>query len=79
MPFSLEADNSVRIAVVLRQLETRLRIDLWDRTEVRPARIAASLVLAHMYTSRWASLLTVEGEVQGTEHVEDHHGLPVMT
>lgn len=52
-------------AQVLGQLEKRLRIDLWDRTESRPARVAASLILAHLYTSRWASLMTVGGELQG--------------
>ncbi len=51
-------------ALTLYQLERRLRIDLWDRTEAQPARIAASLVLAHMYTSRWATLMTVDGELQ---------------
>jgi len=60
-------------ALTLRQLDKRLRIDLWDRTEVRPARIAASLVLAHMYTSRWASLLTVDGEVQDAEYEAEHN------
>jgi predicted NBD/HSP70 family sugar kinase len=63
-------------AMTLRQLETRLRIDLWDRTEVRPARIAASLVLAHMYTSRWATLLTVQGEVQDAEHATNTAASP---
>ncbi len=53
-------------ALTLHQLERRLRIDLWDRTEAQPARIAASLVLAHMYTSRWATLMTVGGELQET-------------
>lgn len=55
--------------LTLHQLETRLRIDLWDRTESQPSRIAASLILAHMYTSRWSSLTTVGGELQGTEPV----------
>lgn len=53
--------------LTLHQLETRLLIDLWDRTEAQPTRIAASLVLAHMYTSRWASLMTVGGETQDTD------------
>lgn len=53
--------------LTLHQLEQRLRIDLWDRTEAQPARIAASLVLAHMYTSRWATLMTVGGELQDTD------------
>ncbi len=53
--------------LTLHQLETRLRIDLWDRTESQPSRIAASLILAHMYTSRWATLMTVGGELQDTE------------
>lgn len=53
--------------MTLHQLETRLLIDLWDRTEAQPTRIAASLVLAHMYTSRWASLMTVGGETQDTD------------
>ena len=50
-------------SLVLNQLERRLRIDLWDRSESRPSRVAASLVLAHLYTSRWASLVTVAGQV----------------
>lgn len=50
-------------AMTLSQLDKRLRIDLWDRTEAQPARVAASLILAHFYTSRWASLLAVAGEV----------------
>jgi glucokinase len=50
-------------ALTLHQLERRLRIDLWDRAEAQPARIAASLVLAHMYTSRWA--LAPAGRVGG--------------
>lgn len=51
-------------AMTLSQLDKRLRIDLWDRTEAQPARVAASLILAHLYTSRWASLLAVAGEVR---------------
>jgi len=58
-------------ALALHQLERRLRIDLWDRTEAQPARIAASLVLAHMYTSRWATLMTVGGELQETSPPAD--------
>jgi predicted NBD/HSP70 family sugar kinase len=54
-------------ALTLGQLEMRLRIDLWDRTEAQPARVAASLILAHLYTSRWASLLAVAGEVRESE------------
>ena len=55
--------------LTLHQLETRLRIDQWDRAEAHPSRIAASLILAHMYTSRWATLMTVGGELQDTELV----------
>lgn len=51
-------------ALTLSQLDMRLRIDLWDRTEAQPARVAASLILAHLYTSRWASLMAVAGEVR---------------
>ncbi|MEZ6190782.1 MAG: ROK family protein [Phycisphaerales bacterium] len=51
-------------SMTLSQLDKRLRIDLWDRTEAQPARVAASLILAHLYTSRWASLLAVAGEVR---------------
>ncbi len=65
-------------ALTLGQLERRLRIDLWDRTEAQPARIAASLVLAHMYTSRWASLLAVGGEVHDTESVFEGNGLHLI-
>jgi predicted NBD/HSP70 family sugar kinase len=54
-------------AMTLSQLEQRLRIDLWDRTESQPSRVAASLVLAHLYTSRWASLLAIGGEVRESE------------
>ncbi len=57
--------DRVRV-LTLHELERRLRVDLWDRTEAQPARIAASLVLAHMYTSRWATLMTVDGELQDT-------------
>lgn len=64
-------------ALTLSQLEQRLRIDLWDRTESQPSRVAASLVLAHLYTSRWASLMTVGGEVQDTEAVEHTSNLQV--
>ncbi len=53
--------------LTLSQLEQRLRIDLWDRAESQPARVAASLVLAHLYTSRWASLVTVGGEISGSD------------
>ncbi len=51
-------------SMTLGQLEKRLMIDLWDRTEAHPARVAASLILAHLYTSRWASLTAVAGEIQ---------------
>ncbi len=64
-------------ALTLSQLEQRLRIDLWDRTESQPSRIAASLVLAHFYTSRWASLMTVGGEVRDSENQNQTQQLQV--
>ncbi len=62
-PFTQALTDRVR-SMTLSQLDKRLRIDLWDRTEAQPARVAASLILAHLYTSRWASLLAVAGEVR---------------
>jgi predicted NBD/HSP70 family sugar kinase len=64
-------------AMTLSQLEQRLRIDLWDRTESQPARVAASLVLAHLYTSRWASLVAVAGQVRESEPTPDTSNLQV--
>ncbi len=64
-------------ALTLTQLEQRLRIDLWDRTEAQPSRVAASLVLAHLYTSRWASLMAVGGEVRESESIEHTNNLQV--
>ncbi len=63
--FTRALTDRVRV-LTLHELERRLRVDLWGRTEAQPARIAASLVLAHMYTSRWATLMTVDGELQDT-------------
>lgn len=64
-------------ALTLAQLEQRLRIDLWDRTEAQPSRVAASLILAHLYTSRWASLMAVGGEVRESESIDDTSKLQV--
>ena len=60
-------------ALVLSQLEQRLRIDLWDRSESQPSRVAASLVLAYLYTSRWASLVAVAGEVSDSGSTEQNN------
>ena len=70
-----EALNARVRSMTLNQLERRLKIDLWDRTESQPARVAASLVLAHLYTSRWASLMTVGGEVHEAESAYTHHNI----